>query len=83
MSEDPHQQMKCLSYELEQYLPGLSKRPFGIIANKMDLKSSRDNFEKFAKQYQDQKLIDISAKHYDNIDSLLYFIRQMCTSDQI
>ena len=75
---NPQEQMECLTYELEQYLPGLSKRPHGIIANKMDLESAKGNLTIFGDTLLGTNIIAISAKQNENIDSLLYFIRQMC-----
>ena len=77
MSEkDPQEQLKCLKYELDQYLPGLSERPNGIIANKVDLKKAKDNVEKFRQNLgsEAQNLILISAKQNQNISQLLTYI---------
>ena len=81
--EDSHEQLEALGYELEQYTSGLSKRPHGVIANKMDLKESKDNFANLTKwmetqSYFSNNLIPISAKDSSNIIQLLQFIKRMC-----
>ena len=43
----PLEDYKILKNELEQYMEGLSERAMLIVANKMDLPESRENFEEF------------------------------------
>ena len=77
---DPLDQLNCLKYELEQYLPGLSERPSGIIANKIDLDEARQNVVKFGQSLDSEKeshIFLISAKHNQNIYKLLSFIRDL------
>ena len=81
--ENPHEQLEALGHELEQYTSGLSKRPHGIIANKMDMKESKENFANLTKwmqaqSYYSNNLIPISAKDSSNIMQLLQFIKRMC-----
>ena len=78
---NPHQQLDCLAYELEQYSPGLSRRPHGIIANKMDLECAKDHLKAFSTSCP-KPVICISAKYNDNLDTLLRFIRQMYENEQ-
>ena len=76
---DPKEQLDCLKYELDQYLPGLSRRPNAIIANKIDLEEARINADKFrgSLDSENTSLILVSAKQSQNILQLLTFIRQM------
>ena len=68
--------------ELDQYQPGLSDRPHGIIANKMDLEQAEENLQKFQEQIsnefsKDIQVFPISGKMGQNISPLLYFMREM------
>ena len=76
---DPQEQLECLKYELDQYLPGLSKRPNGIIANKIDLEEAKDNVDKFRQNLgpELQNLILTSAKQNQNISQVLTYIRDL------
>ena len=77
---DPHEQLESLYYELEQFCPGLSKRPRGIIANKMDLPSSHENigaFRDWLRKEPNHHLITLSGKLGHNVTELLQFIRRM------
>ena len=76
---DPQEQLESLAYELEQYSPGLSQRPHGIIANKMDLECATSHLEALVTA---EKVIGISAKYSKNMDTLLRFIRQMYEREQ-
>ena len=44
---DPFYQLQSLKYEVDQYNPGLSNRPCGIVANKMDLLEAQENLSSF------------------------------------
>ena len=78
---NPQEQLDCLAHELEQYSPGLSRRPHGIIANKMDLLCAKDHLKALSSSC-DKPVICISAKYSDNLDTLLRFIRQMYEIEQ-
>ena len=49
-------------------------RPQIVVANKMDLPSSKENLIKFKEKYPDLNVIAISAYTKDNLDALLYEI---------
>lgn len=71
--------------ELEQYQKGLSDRPHGILANKIDLENSRENLDEFVKQISENfssqvPVFPISGKMGQNISPLLYFMREMYDS---
>ena len=82
---DPLDQLNSLKYELDQYLPGLSKRPSGIIANKIDLEESKENLETFGQSVDAKRksLIMVSAKHNKNVYNLLSFIRDLRDSNKL
>lgn len=63
-----------INNELETYNPKLMLRPQIVVANKMDLPSSKENLIKFKEKYPDLNVIAISAYTKDNLDALLYEI---------
>lgn len=78
----PVEQFQCLTYELEQYSPGLSSRPHAIIANKMDLAEAKSNLEHFqswliSESKLNSRLIAISAQEKSNTLELVSYIRQL------
>ena len=87
---DPFYQLSCLKYELEQYSPGLSQRPFGVIANKMDLDVSKTNFPTFQEKMQKDSsgqeleavLIQTAGKIGWNVEELSCFLRVMYDREQ-
>ena len=83
--DGPLDQLNSLKYELDQYLPDLSKRPSGIIANKIDLEESKENLETFGQSVDAKRksLIMVSAKHNKNVYTLLSFIRDLRDSNKL
>uniref|UniRef100_A0A0K2TJW0 GTPbinding protein 5like [Aplysia californica] n=1 Tax=Lepeophtheirus salmonis TaxID=72036 RepID=A0A0K2TJW0_LEPSM len=74
---EPLRTLEILKNELEQYHPGLSNRPHKVVANKIDLEGSENNFRILADQIGDEKLLRISAKQGNNLLNLLKEIRVM------
>ncbi|HJO95459.1 MAG TPA: GTPase ObgE [Victivallales bacterium] len=60
-----------LKNELEMYMKGLSGRPSLIVANKMDLPESIDNYKDFKEKVYDSQIVAISAGQKENLDLLL------------
>lgn len=60
---DPVSDFRSLQNELELYMKGLSKRPFIIVANKMDLPGAEENFQLLQEELASEPaaLIPISA----------------------
>lgn len=71
---DPIVDYQKINNELETYNPKLMIRPQIVVANKMDLPSSKENLIKFKEKYPDLNVIAISAYTKDNLDALLYEI---------
>mgnify|MGYP000419241312 FL=1 len=71
---DPIVDYQKINNELETYNPKLMLRPQIVVANKMDLPSSKENLIKFKEKYPDLNVIAISAYTKDNLDALLYEI---------
>ncbi|KAN0036211.1 hypothetical protein ACTA71_005515 [Dictyostelium dimigraforme] len=72
----PWNDFTSLLEELENYKPGLTKKPSVIIANKMDGEFSEEHLNEFKKatkhlfKGKDWKIIPISAKNNENIISI-------------
>jgi len=62
--------------ELESYKMNLSQRPTILVANKMDLEGAKENLAKFKKKVNEE-IIEISALTNDNLDILLYKVRDL------
>lgn len=71
---DPIADYQKINNELETYNPKLMLRPQIVVANKMDLPSSKENLIRFKEKYPDLNVIAISAYTKDNLDALLYEI---------
>ncbi len=77
-----------LKGELEAYKEGLSSRPHAIVANKMDLDESEENFEAFResvrkiKGEEDTPIFAISAKIRLNCEPVVSYMRQMCDDNK-
>lgn len=72
----PWKQFDDLSFELEQYKPGLSKLPHAIIANKVDLPLAQKNLD-LLKKYSDLPVLPVSGKHLTNIETLTEKLRTL------
>ncbi len=76
----PWEDFAALQNELELYMKGLSKRRCIIIANKMDLPESQENFELLKSDLPEYEIIPISAKECTDIDKIHSFLREKLTS---
>lgn len=71
---EPWTQLHDLKYELEQYQKGLSKRPYAIIGNKLDLPQSKSNLPLLRDQVE-QRIIPLSALTGENLEELLLYLK--------
>ncbi len=69
---DPLQDFYNLYEELKLYNPGLLERPQLVIANKMDLPESKDNYERVRKKLeaQDYQVFPLSALNGEGVGEL-------------
>jgi GTP-binding protein len=67
---DPYDDYVTINNELKAYNPVLLERPMIIIANKMDLESSKENLEKFKTKVKDS-VYEISAATNIGLDKVL------------
>ena len=67
---DPTEDLRNLRREIDLYDPNLSKRPWHIIANKMDLPAARESLETLRNRFPNIELVPVSAQTTDGLDSL-------------
>ena len=73
---EPWDDFRTLLNELELYMKGLSKRPFVIIANKMDLPESEENLELLKSEFVNETIIPLSAEHGEDFTALKNELRK-------
>ncbi len=74
---DPIEDYRIIRNEIKEYSETLFKKPEIIVANKMDLPTSKENIIKFKNNYKDLEVMEISAVTHQGIDKLLYKINEM------
>jgi len=62
--------LQSLRREIELYDPRLSKRPWSILANKIDLPQSAENLQAVRERFPNIPLIPVSAAHGEGIIEL-------------
>jgi GTPase len=67
---NPINDLQTLRRELDLYDPTLSRRPWLIAANKMDLPEAGENLKALEQRFPDRKIVPISAKENDGIEAL-------------
>ena len=67
---DPYEDYKIIRKELEEFSPKLLTKKEIIIANKMDLESSKENLKKF-KEKVNKEVYEISAINNQNLDKII------------
>lgn len=77
---EPWTQLQHLHHELDQYEPGLSKRPQVIVANKMDLPEARSSLESLRNRVT-QRVIPVSALTGQNTEELILHLRELYDGD--
>ncbi|HEY2625737.1 MAG TPA: GTPase ObgE [Candidatus Udaeobacter sp.] len=66
----PIEDVRNLRREVDLHDPVLSKRPWHIIANKIDLPGASVNLEELRNQFRTIKVVDVSAKTGEGIEAL-------------
>lgn len=81
---DPYEDYIAIRKELEKFSSKLLNKPEIIIANKMDLVSSRDNLEEFKKKVK-TKILEISAIQGDGLDKVMRELAELVknTKDEV
>lgn len=63
--------------ELSKYDEKLINKEHVIIANKMDLESSKENLKLFKKEFKDEKIFEISAINNEGLDDLITYLADL------
>ena len=75
-TNDPYQDYITINKELENFDKSLIKKPQIIIANKMDMPSSKENLKKF-KQKVNKEVYEMSAIKGEGIDKIILKLANM------
>ena len=67
---DPIEDIQTLRTEIKMYDEELSKFPWMVIANKMDLEASTENLEFFKQRFPKVKIVSISADKEEGLDKV-------------
>ena len=67
---NPINDLQTLRRELDLYDPTLSRRPWLIAANKMDIPDAGENLKALQQRFPDRKIVPISAKENEGIEAL-------------
>ena len=71
---------KIIRNELKKYDEHLYNKKELIVANKMDLDGSKDNLERFKKEYPSLEVVEISAATKLGIHELIYKLKELLLS---
>lgn len=71
---NPIEDYKIIKNELSLYDEKLKNKPYIIIANKMDLDESKNNLEKFKKEFKEEKIFPISALEKEGLQELIDYL---------
>lgn len=75
-NRDVIEDYKTIRNELKNYDESLYNKYEIIIANKMDLEGSKENLERFKKEYPDKEIICVSAATKDGIKELIFKLKE-------
>ena len=73
---DPYEDYQIIRKELETFSKKLINKQEIIIANKMDIPSSKENLEKFKKKV-DKDIYEISAINNQNLDTIINVLSEL------
>jgi GTP-binding protein len=79
---NPINDLQTLRRELDLYDPTLSRRPWLIAANKMDLPEAGDNLKALQQRFPDREIVPISAKENEGIEALKGSFEQLLLQDR-
>lgn len=74
---DPYLDYVTINKELENFNKDILKKPEIIIANKMDLPSAKENFEKFKEKIGDKKIFEVSAMTNTGLEDVVTSLADM------
>lgn len=79
----PWEDFETLKNELEMYMKGLSSRKSVVIANKMDLEASQENFELLKQEYPNLHIFSISAASDGDFTKLTSDLRNLVENPEL
>jgi GTPase len=79
---NPINDLQTLRRELDLYDRTLSRRPWLIAANKMDLPEAGDNLKALQQRFPDREIVPISAKENEGIEALKGSFDQLLLQDR-
>jgi len=71
---------KIIRNELKKYSEQLYNKKEIIVANKMDIQGSKENLERFKKEYPNLEIIEMSAATHEGCKELTYKIKELLMS---
>ena len=71
---------KIIRKEIKEYDENLYNKPEIIVANKMDLDVSKENLERFKKEYPDKEIVEVSAATKMGTKELIYKLKTILES---
>lgn len=74
---NPIEDFKIIKKELEEYNKKLLNKPSVIIANKMDIETSKENLTKFEKEFNNEKIFKISAISGEGLNELMDYLADL------
>ncbi len=76
-NRDVIEDYKIIRNELKKYDDNLYNKKEIIVANKMDLNNSKENLERFKKEYPNLDIIEVSAATKDGIKGLIFKLKDI------
>ena len=73
---------KLLKNELKKYSEKLYNKKSLVILNKIDMPSSKENIDKFKKEYPNEEVICTSTITMENINELKYKLRELLDQEE-
>lgn len=80
-ARDPVKDIETLRTEIKLYSEELSKRPWCIIANKMDLSGADENLEALKNRFKRVKILPVSANEGTGMDKLKAHLEKIIAHD--
>lgn len=78
---DPVQDLETVRTEVSLYSKELAKRPWHVIANKMDAEGSEENLARLKERFKRVKILPVSAETGQGMDKLVEFLDQKIGQD--
>lgn len=80
---DPFEDFETLRFELNSYNPEMSKKPFLVVLNKIDLEGALEKEQDFRQRYSfpQETLFSISALTQEGLSSFLEALRALAQKD--